>query len=109
MPRWKMFFPVFIVTFALGTFGSPRKHHDVKKADTSDLKVNRKDPAFVAGYDEGYRQGANDSHGLPTTAIRVVRFTNRRQTGTPHCMVTSRFTSSGFGSATSMAIRRDGT
>jgi hypothetical protein len=62
MPRWKMFFPVFIVTFALGTFGSPRKHHDVKKTDTSDLKVNRKDPAFVAGYDEGYRQGANDSH-----------------------------------------------
>jgi len=24
----------------------------------------RKDPAFVAGYDEGYRRGANDSEAL---------------------------------------------
>ena len=53
---------VFTVTFALGAFGSPDKHHN--NASKVPLKVSRKDPAFVAGYDEGYRQGGNDSQAL---------------------------------------------
>jgi hypothetical protein len=55
---------VFAVTFALGAFGSPNKHQAHNNASKAQHKVNRKDPAFVAGYDEGYRQGANDSHAL---------------------------------------------
>ncbi len=53
---------VFAVTFALAAFGSPDKHHN--NASKVQLKVSRKDPAFVAGYDEGYRQGGNDSHAF---------------------------------------------
>jgi len=43
--------------FALGAFALPDKR-------SSHAKVNRKDPAFVSGYDEGYRQGGNDSEAL---------------------------------------------
>jgi len=53
---------VFAVTFALGAFGLPDKHHN--NASQVQRKVSRKDPAFVAGYDEGYRQGGNDSQAL---------------------------------------------
>ena len=53
---------VFTVTFALGAFGSPDKHHN--NASQVQRKVSHKDPAFVAGYDEGYRQGANDSQAF---------------------------------------------
>jgi len=51
---------VFTVTFALVAFGSPDKNlpHSIA------VRVNRKDPAFVAGYDEVYRQGGNDSAAL---------------------------------------------
>lgn len=58
----QMFIPLLALTFALNAFGSP--NHDHNSAAKAQLKVNRKDPAFVAGYDEGYRQGANDSHAL---------------------------------------------
>ena len=47
--------------FAAGAFGSPAKHHN----DTSAAnKVNRHDPAFRAGYMDGYRQGSNASEAL---------------------------------------------
>jgi len=59
------------VTFALDAFGWPNHNHD--NAAKLQLKAMRKDPAFVAGYDEGYRQGANDSHA----------FTNYNDEGTP--------------------------
>jgi len=55
---------VFAVTFALGTFGSPDKCQARNNSGAAQHKVNRKDPAFVAGYDEGYRQGGNDSAAL---------------------------------------------
>lgn len=47
--------------FALGAFASPAKHHNDASAAN---KVNRHDPAFRAGYMDGYRQGANDSEAL---------------------------------------------
>jgi hypothetical protein len=47
--------------FAAGAFGAPAKqHHDASAGN----KVNRHDPAFRAGYMDGYRQGSNDSEGL---------------------------------------------
>jgi len=55
---------VFAVTFALGGFGSANKRQARDNASQAQRKVNRRDPAFVAGYDEGYRQGANDSEAL---------------------------------------------
>jgi hypothetical protein len=58
MRHWKTYVLLFAVTLALDAFGSPNHDHN------NPSKVNRKDPAFVAGYDEGYRQGANDSHAL---------------------------------------------
>ncbi len=50
------------VALAQGAFGSRNRAHD--NASKVRLKVNRKDPAFVAGYDEGYRRGSNDSHAF---------------------------------------------
>jgi len=49
-------------SFAVGAFGSPTKHHDDPSAAHS--QVNRHDPAFRAGYMDGYRQGANDCEAL---------------------------------------------
>jgi len=47
--------------FAVGAFASPAKHpNDTSAAN----KVNRHDPAFRAGYMDGYRQGTNDSEAL---------------------------------------------
>ena len=43
--------------FAVGAFALPDK-------GSSHAKANRKDPAFVSGYNEGYRQGGNDSEAL---------------------------------------------
>ena len=51
---------VFAVTFALGGFGSADKNQPRNHAG----KVNRRDPAFLSGYDEGYRLGGNDSQAL---------------------------------------------
>jgi hypothetical protein len=49
--------------FAVGAFGSPKHHNDSSAAN----KVNRHDPAFRAGYMDGYRQGANDSEALSSS------------------------------------------
>jgi len=50
------------VTFAVGAFGSPAKHHN--DASAAQSKATRHDPAFRAGYMDGYRQGSNDSEAL---------------------------------------------
>ncbi|MFZ3211790.1 MAG: hypothetical protein WA188_09755 [Terriglobales bacterium] len=55
--RWIL---VFAVTCALGVFASPDKNPPHNNA----VRVNRHDPAFRAGYMEGYRQGAGDSEAL---------------------------------------------
>lgn len=47
--------------FAVGAWAAP-SHHD--RASAAKLKEIRHDPAFRAGYDNGYRQGANDSQSL---------------------------------------------
>ncbi len=47
---------------AVAASGSPAKHHASPRAFRP--KVDRHDPAFRAGYDDGYRQGANDSEAL---------------------------------------------
>jgi hypothetical protein len=46
--------------FTVGALGAPAKHNDASAAN----KVNRHDPAFRAGYMDGYRQGANESAAL---------------------------------------------
>lgn len=63
MRRWTMVI-LFAIAFAPGALGWRDKHRPHKNAGKAHLKVNRKDPAFVAGYDDGYRQGGNDSHAL---------------------------------------------
>lgn len=62
MRRRRMLCLLVAVTLAQAAFGS--RNHAYNNVSKVDLRVNRKDPAFVAGYDEGYRQGANDSHAL---------------------------------------------
>ncbi len=47
--------------FAVGALGAPAKQHNDASAAN---KVNRHDPAFRAGYMDGYRQGANNSEAL---------------------------------------------
>ena len=48
--------------FAVGAFGAPAKHHN--DASAANLKVIRHDPAFRAGYMDGYQHGSNDSEAL---------------------------------------------
>lgn len=55
---WRMFVLLVAISFALDAFGS---HHDTQNGASQD---NRKDPAFVVGYDKGYRRGAVDSMTL---------------------------------------------
>ena len=62
MRRWGTSVLLVAATLTLNAFGSPNHNHN--NSDKVQFKANRKDPAFVAGYDEGYRQGANDSHAL---------------------------------------------
>ena len=50
------------VTFAVGAFAASPKHQ--KDSGAAHAKVNRHDPAFRAGYMDGYRQGSNDSEAL---------------------------------------------
>jgi len=50
------------VALAVGAFGSSAKHH--LDASAANSKITRHDPAFRAGYLDGYRQGANDSEAL---------------------------------------------
>jgi hypothetical protein len=50
------------VAFALDAYASP--HHGQNNATQVNLKIYRKDPAFVSGFDEGYRRGANDSEAM---------------------------------------------
>lgn len=46
---------------AVGGFALPNKHRKESSAPTKEM---RHDPAFRAGYDDGYRVGANDSAAL---------------------------------------------
>jgi len=62
MRRWRIFFLLFAVAVAMNAFASP--NHDNGNPGKAQQKANHKDPAFAAGYDDGYRQGANDSHAL---------------------------------------------
>ena len=48
--------------WTVSAHGSPGKRGRTPYA--IDMKAVHKDPAFRAGYDDGYRQGANDSSGL---------------------------------------------
>lgn len=48
--------------FALTAYGSPGKRP--KDPNAPNLKLIRRDPAYRAGYDDGYRQGSNDSAAL---------------------------------------------
>jgi hypothetical protein len=50
------------IALAGGAFSSPAKHP--KSPSSVRAKVNRHDPAFRAGYMDGYRQGSNDSAAL---------------------------------------------
>ncbi len=55
MRRWRPLLLALITTLlpvTLPAAGHP-KHH-----------INRKDPAFIKGYDDGYREGANDCQAL---------------------------------------------
>jgi hypothetical protein len=55
-------FLLLTTTLAVGAFAaSPKQHKDPNAAH---VKVNRHDPAFRAGYMDGYRQGSNDSEAL---------------------------------------------
>jgi len=62
MSRWRSVVLLAAVSFAADAFAS--RNHGQKNAGSPQLKVNRKDPAFVAGFDDGYRRGANDSQAL---------------------------------------------
>jgi len=62
MSRWRSVVLLVAVSFAAGAFAS--RNHGQKNASSTQLKVNRKDSAFVAGFDDGYRRGANDSQAL---------------------------------------------
>ena len=48
--------------FAFSAYASPGRHP--KDPNAPNLKLVRHDPAFRAGFDDGYRQGANDSAAL---------------------------------------------
>jgi len=48
--------------FAVAAFAASPKQD--KDSSTAHVKANRHDPAFRAGYMDGYRQGSNDSEAL---------------------------------------------
>ena len=48
--------------FAVAAFAASPKQH--KDSSAAHVKANRHDPAFRAGYMDGYRQGSNDSEAL---------------------------------------------
>jgi len=50
--------------FTAGAFAAPKHHND---PSTAHSKGNRHDPAYRAGYMDGYRQGSNDSEALSTS------------------------------------------
>ncbi len=50
------------LTFAVSAFAAPSKHHS--DSGTANRKAIRHDPAYLTGYMDGYRQGANDSEAL---------------------------------------------
>jgi len=56
---------LFGVTFVVGALGAPPKHHGDPSAVNS--QVNRHDPAFRAGYMDGYHQGFNDAAAFSTS------------------------------------------
>jgi len=53
------------ITFALDGFASSNQTQN--NAQQTHVKVSRKDPAFVVGYNKGYRRGALDSMTLANT------------------------------------------
>jgi len=57
-----MFALLIGVGFAVNAFAASPKHNKDPKA--AHAKVNRHDPAFRAGFMDGYRQGSNDSEAL---------------------------------------------
>jgi hypothetical protein len=50
------------VTFAVGAIGAAAKNP--KNVHPAKPKIDRHDPAYRAGYMDGYRQGSNDSEAL---------------------------------------------
>ncbi len=61
--RWRRICAVLLsLTFVASAFAAPRKHPSDSGA--AKRKAIRHDPAFLAGYMDGYRQGANDSAAL---------------------------------------------
>jgi hypothetical protein len=51
--------------FAVAAFAASPEHH--KDPSAADVKLDRHDPAFRAGYMGGYRQGTSDSQALSNT------------------------------------------
>ena len=49
--------------FAVGALGQPNHHHDAK----AKIKIDRHDPAFRNGYQDGWREGAQDAAALSNT------------------------------------------
>lgn len=52
---------LLILAFAPGAPALPKQDKAAKRAAKQAERAMRKDPAFRAGYDDGYRKGANDS------------------------------------------------
>jgi len=53
------------VALALPAFGA--RNQTPTAASLAGRKINRKDPAFAAGYEHGYRQGATSSAALSSS------------------------------------------
>lgn len=61
MRRW----PLLILATAMLYAGAFARGDKNQPAISNDhLKLLRKAPAFIAGYDDGYRRGGNDSEAL---------------------------------------------
>lgn len=60
MRRWKTLL-LAVALLSLPATALAANHRDHAK---SKVHINRKDPAFVQGYEDGYRQGSNDAHAL---------------------------------------------
>lgn len=65
MRRCGTFFLLVAVAFASRASGS--RNQAQSAASRAGSKINRKDPAFAAGYKHGYRQGATSSEALSSS------------------------------------------
>ena len=63
MRHCKAFFLLVTIAFASQAFASPNQVQN----DVVHSKIDRRDPAFAAGYKYGYRQGANSSEALSSS------------------------------------------